>query len=554
MSMQESFERGHEQRIRTGKQPLKKDLLPKSMDTFEGMDVFRGHGPEEIKARIEAEHGSEHAKAFQTVLDVCEEIKYAGGRALLVGGSVRDEVLGATPNDFDVEVYGLTPERIESIARRHGKIQSVGKAFGIFILSNEGSTKIDLSLPRKDSISGESTNKFANADPYMSIKDAARRRDFTCNALAKNPLTGEIFDPFGGVADLQKRLLRVTDKERFPDDPVRVLRGAQFVARFGLRVDPDSYRIMSKLIPKIAKEPTERILPEWDKLLMKSDMPSMGLMFLRDVGVIDALYPELNDLQGTPQEFEWHPEGGVWIHNLMVVDAAARVAREQQLNQSNKRVVMYGALCHDLAKPSTTEWDFVRLRSRGHEPAGEKPTRAFLERIGMDKETIEKVVAIVKKHLWPGTTYRKHLKGEHISDGSLRKLATSLHPATIAELTFVAQADHEGRGPFLDPAHPEQFLLPFPYKAGVWVRQRAEQLGIYQQKPEPILQGRDLLTVGFKPSKKDGPKFGQIIALADQLRDEQGLTRDEILALIAVKNIDQALEALKTTLQTKTSA
>lgn len=540
--MPESFQSDHEQRLRRGKPPLSGERVPKQKEAGK-IPTYEGHRPEAYRSRVEAVHGPEFARSFETVLNVCRDVKKQGGRALLVGGSVRDEVLGEASNDFDLEIYGLEPEAVENIISQHGKVDAVGKAFGILILSNDESAKIDISLPRTDSKIAEGHKGFqTKADPQMSIWEAAKRRDFTFNALAKDPLTGEIFDPFGGIEDLRQRVLRVTDRERFADDPLRVLRGAQFVARFGLRVDEQSREIMAERVPELKQLSKERFLKEWDKLLLLADKPSLGLMFMHDLGVISQFYPELHALQATPQEFDWHPEGDVWVHTLMVVDTAAEVSRYYRLNQQTKRVVMWASLCHDLGKPPTTSFEEGRVRSRGHESAGEDPTRTLMQRLGMDKDTAQKVIAIVKDHLWPGAMYLKQKKGESVTDGAFRRLAERIAPATIAELTFTAEADHRGRGPFLDPTHIDQFILPDPFAAGEWVRRRAEEIGVYKEKPQPVFQGRDLIALGYKP----GRAFGTLIALGNDQRDTHGRTREELIDILRnCPTIEQAISALQ---------
>lgn len=509
--------------------PIKKEKLPKEKSEKNEMRIYQGASEMEFGERLEAMHSPDARKTYETVCEIARAIAAERGKVLLVGGCVRDEVLGIESKDFDIEVYGLTPDKVEEVARRFGRIDAVGRAFGILKLHTNTGFDIDISLPRKDSKIAEGHRGFeVKVDPHMSIKEAARRRDFTFNALAKDPLTGDIFDPFGGVEDLRTRTLRVTDRELFKDDPLRIMRAAQFVGRFGLRIDIESMQLMQSMLPELQSLPKERMREEWEKLLLKSARPSMGLQALLSIGVIGELYPELAGLETTPQEFEWHPEGDVWIHTLMVTDSGREIARSEQLDKETTRVVVWASLCHDLGKPATTTFEDGRLRSKAHEPAGEKPTRTFLEKVGLDKETIEKVVALVREHLWPSVQYINHQKGVEITDGAFRRVAKRIHPANIRELTYVAEADHTGRGPFFDAKHLDQFLLPDPYVAGKWVRDRAIELGIYRQPPKPIILGKDLLALGFKPGKD----FGEIIRLAEDCRNDFGMTREKIIEII----------------------
>jgi tRNA nucleotidyltransferase (CCA-adding enzyme) len=468
-------------------------------------------------------------------------VRDAGGRALLVGGAVRDEVLGMSSKDFDVEVYGLEPEAVEEIVGRFGAIKDVGKAFGILKLVDGEGPEIDISIPRTDSKMGEGHTGFdVKVDPRMSIKDAAKRRDFTFNALSKDPLTGEIFDPYGGVDDLRTRTLRVTDPERFRDDPLRLLRAAQFVGRFGLAAEPETLKLLRDMVPAMKEISVDRIRDEWDKLLLRSVRPSMGLTLLNNIGMVDAYYPELAALRGSEQEFEWHPEGDVWIHTLMVTDAAGEIMRRRQLSGDQARVLMLTALCHDLGKPLTAGFVDGRIRSHSHDTQGVAPTKAFLDRIGTRKKDIEKTVNLVREHIWPTAillNQRQNAdKRGKISAGAFRRLAKRLDPATIEELTYVVEADGLGVGPFLDPNHPEQLLMKtvdaYGLEAGRWVREKAEELGIYKVKPKPFVTGKELIQLGFQPSTTRGETFKIIMDLADDCRDLLGMEQLEVLRVL----------------------
>ncbi len=383
---QSRYQEIHEKNFETPPPRLQQESLPELVESGE-LKTYKGKSRKEFEEYIEALQGQEAKEGFQLACRFAEAVHESQGLALLVGGSVRDEVLGKASKDFDIEVYGLDAARVEEIASMFGKVDAIGKAFGILKVSGSDGIDLDISLPRTDSKIAEGHRGFeVKVDPNMSIIEAAKRRDFTFNALMKNPLTGEIFDPFNGVEDLRTRTLRITDSERFKDDPLRVMRAAQFIGRFGLTTDVKSLEEIQAMVPDLHELPKERFKEEWDKLLLKSDYPSMGMQALMQYGVINELYPELAAMSDTPQEFEWHPEGDVWVHTLMVVDEAARVARRHRLDTSQKRKVIYAALCHDLGKPDTTEFEGGRIRSKGHEPAGEEPTRSFLEKIGMDNQ------------------------------------------------------------------------------------------------------------------------------------------------------------------------
>lgn len=482
---------------------------------------------QQYDAWLRASGLEQQAETYQLTLQVARAVQAAGGRALLVGGSVRDMLVGVPAKDFDVEVYGVSAELVAELAGQLGKVSDVGKAFGILKLSANG-YDVDISLPRTDSKIGVGHRGFAvKTDANMSVADAARRRDFTINAMAADPLTGELFDPWNGRDDLRRRLLRVTDAERFQDDPLRVLRGLQFVGRFGLSIDPASAELMRQMVPQLAELPKERIGEEWKKLLLKSEKPSLGLAAGMALGVFHQLHPEFPPLAKTPQDPEWHPEGDVWVHSLKGVDAAADIVRREEVEQESALVVMLGTLCHDLGKATTTEFSNGRWRSHGHEPAGEEPTKKFLAQIGIEGSIRDKVARIVVNHLVPTMFYTDAVvKKRPVTDGAIRRLAKRIAPATIYELTLVAQADHYGRGPFPDPNFPAQLLLPEGrYPAGAWLRQRAEELGVERTQPVDLIKGRELLALGFLP----GVAIGNIIRLANDLRDNHQWTREMVL-------------------------
>jgi len=463
----------------------------------------------------------------QTVMEITKEIEELGGKAFLVGGSVRDMLLGKKPTkDIDIEVYGMQPGQIQEIVEKHGKVMDVGKSFGV-LKYYDGTLEIDFSLPRKDSKIGEGHRGFAvDTDPFMDIKEASRRRDFTINAMLYDPITEVLLDPFHGLADLENRVLRVVDKDTFAEDPLRVLRGIQFIARFELTIDADSIHVMEQVVPQLSELPKERIQEEWKKLLLKAMKPSMGLEAAFELGIIEKLHPELAELNETEQDSLWHPEGNVWLHTLLCMNAGAQIIHRENLCVREAFVIMLSILCHDLGKPETTIKKGDRISTPEHEPAGEKPTRAFLNQIGTDNETKEKVIPLVKNHLAPFSFYQAESRnGEKITDGVIRRLARRLYPATIYELILVAEADYMGKGTRLHNQDKN-------FKSGAWLIKRSQELKVDRDKPENIIAGKDLIAMGFSPGKI----FGRIIQTANKLRDEHEFSREKILNIIKKQN------------------
>ena len=497
------------------------------------------HNSDRVKQRLIEGGFLDEARAFEVVTSFAEVIKAAGGQALLVGGSVRDEIMGIPPKDYDIEVYGIQPDQLRQLSNSFGMVNEIGAAFGILKVQ-VGDIDIDVSLPRRESKTGNGHRDFSvSADPYMSIEEAARRRDFTFNALAKDILTGEIYDYFGGVDDIQHRILRITDVERFRDDPLRVLRGIQFIGRFGLKVDDDTSRIMREMRGELKHLPKERLREEWIKLFLRSRKPSLGLQAAMEWGIFHEMHPDVIELPNTVQEPDWHPEGNVWIHTLMVVDEAKKIVDEEQLKGTDALVVMLAAFCHDFGKPLTTQELDGRIRALGHEEAGAEPADKFLTEIGIEPSLRHQIANIVADHLKPSEFYRHDVQlGKPITDGAIKNLAKRIFPATLLQLVCVSKADHLGRGPFIDPNEPDKSFIPLEYPAGKWLLDRAEALEIFKEKPKPVLFGRDLIVLGFEP----GPAFGQAIQTAEDMHIK-GYTREDILSIIAM-NTDKTLEEI----------
>jgi tRNA nucleotidyltransferase (CCA-adding enzyme) len=494
----------------------------------------------------------EYAEAYEKVLEICRLVKEAGGEALLVGGSVRDIFFNKMPKDFDLEIYKLETDEIKEIVQKVGKVSEVGKAFGVLKIFLGNGIDIDVSLPRTDSKVDAGHKGFdVRTDPYMSIEDAARRRDFTMNSMAADPLTGKLNDPFNGLDDIRNRILKITDPERFQDDPLRVLRAVQFAGRFGMEIDKESLAIIQKMTPFLKELPRERILEEWEKLLVKSDKPSLGLSAGMLMGVFKELHPEFTVLTKTPQEKEWHPEGDVWMHTLMSVDEAAKISREYDLDEETAFVIMLSALCHDLGKQFTTEImekdGKIRITSHGHEQAGEEPTKKFLASIGADGQTRSKVVKLVANHLIPSAWFiDSTVRGQKISKGAFNRLAAKIHPATMRELALAAAADHRGRGPFANPENPNQLMMPENFPAGKWFIEKAREIGVEKSEPKDLIKGRDLFSFGFK---NPGPLWGEIIKLSNDLRDDKNFTKDMFFqALCDISDEHKAVAKLKSLL------
>jgi tRNA nucleotidyltransferase (CCA-adding enzyme) len=442
------------------------------------------------------------SEALARATAIAAAVRDAGGQALIVGGWVRDALMGIASTNVDVEVFGIAPDGLRMLLESFGRVEAVGESFQVYKLG-----PVDVSLPRRDSKAGRGHRAFVVVgDPDMSIDEAARRRDFTVNAISFDPLTAEYFDPFDGRGDLARRLLRAVDPATFPDDSLRVLRAVQFAARFDFVLEGGTAAICREI--PLDDLPAERVWGEIDKLLF-APRPSIGFALAMDLGVVARLFPELQALAGCQQEPEWHPEGDVWVHTLQVIDQARH--RIDDLPRPQQIAVMLGAVCHDLGKPATTAFIDGRIRSMDHEEQGVAPAMALLDRLKVHAidgyDVRAQVAGITAQHLKPGSWYKVR---DEVGDGAFRRLA---HKVDLELLARVAKSDCLGREPG-----------GFDCTAMDWFLQRARALGVEHRPPAPILLGRHLLALGLKP----GPRVGEILkAVYERQMDSQVTTLDE---------------------------
>ena len=455
-------------------------------------------------------------------------------RALLVGGFVRDALLGRATTDVDVEVYGVPRDRLLGLvaAMFPGRVNTVGRSFGVLKVHLAAQIDLDVSLPRSDSKTGAGHRGFTvQGDPFLDFAEASRRRDFTVNALACDPLTAEILDAHGGLRDLADGTLRAVDAGTFPDDPLRVWRAFQFVARLGFRLDPGTFGLLASMVRRgdLAELTRERVTDELKKLLA-ADRPSGGLELARLTGAMAATFPELQALAATPQDPEWHPEGDVWVHTLMVVDAAAAAAAGGRwgLREDEPLHVVIGALLHDLGKAGTTETVIKdgrpRIVSPRHEAAGETPARNVLSRLTFGEEAERAALAIVRWHLSPGSLFYAFERGEldeRSYANAVRKVLKRIHPVRWQVLLAACEGDWRGRG------------IPgvgsMPFEPGVRFAEAVAAKQLDAAPDKPLVLGRDALALGVPP----GPEIGRLIAAVEEARDRGEFTeRDDALSCL----------------------
>jgi tRNA nucleotidyltransferase (CCA-adding enzyme) len=434
------------------------------------------------------------------LLEIASDINREGGTIYLVGGWVRDFLLDLPCHDYDLEVYGLDMERLFNILMRHAKPNLVGKSFGVITMRIEG-LNFDFAFPRTENKTGPGHKGFAvTSDPSLTFAAASARRDFTINAMGIKIPDMEVIDPHGGQRDLRAKVLRHVSAA-FSEDPLRVLRAVQFAARFEFEIAPETQELCRRL--PLSELPAERIFGEFKKLLLKARRPSVGLEWMRKLGLL-SYFPELEALPGVQQEAEWHPEGDVWIHNNMVIDEAAKLRRDEY-GEFDNLALMLGALCHDFGKPAATVFSDGKWRSPAHDVRGEGPTRSFLERLTHETALVEEVVAFVREHLKPALLYNARAE---VKPSAIRRLALRVD---IEKLVRVARADHFGR------TTPDALARQFP--AGEWLLEQSRLLNVLDEKPKPFLTGKFLLGLGMKP----GPDMGKLIAESFELQLEGDL-------------------------------
>jgi tRNA nucleotidyltransferase (CCA-adding enzyme) len=395
---------------------------------------------------------------LQEASEVVSLVNQAGGKAFLVGGCVRDLLMYKAPKDVDIEVYGLQPDHLESTLAQLGKVDKVGKSFGVLKLRYKGQ-EFDVSIPRREQKTGKGYKGFiASPDPTMTLADAGRRRDFTINAIAMDPLTGHIYDPHNGVADLDAKLLRAVDERAFSEDPLRILRGAQFAARHLLTVHEETLALMRAATHELKDLPKERVHVEWKKLLTKGVEPSRGVNVLIKTGALEALHPELHALGS------YHLQDALHYLDLLV-------KREKGLTPVSREAVQIAMLLRHLGNAETVR-------------------RVAIDQLGAVKEVAAKVVALVQEA--DTVTRSEWLTGKPLGEGDIRRLAGRLRPATVEELALVVMS--------LDSVH--EWLVDF-----------AQRHDVHNGPTKPLLTGKHLSEMGVVQGPRVGALIKQVLEL-----------------------------------------
>ncbi len=447
-------------------------------------------------------------KILENILD---ELGSIGALPILVGGCVRDHFLNLPIKDYDIELFKIDSlDMVEKSLQKFGNVKQVGKSFGVLILSVDG-YDFDFALARTEKKVSQGHKGFeVNINPNMDFKTASLRRDFTINSIGYDYLKKEFLDPNNGIEDLKNGVLKHIKDDTFIEDSLRVYRAVQFCARFNLVLHKNTFNLCKNMVEENLLEelPKERIFEEFKKLFLKSIKPSIGLTLLKDLGVL-RYFPELKALDGCIQDKEYHPEGDVWVHTLMTLD---EMVKYKTGDEYRDLYLFYALFCHDLGKPFCTETtDEGRVTSHKHESLGVEPTISFLSRLTDEKKFIEKVVPLVKNHLAPFQLYK--------AESSIKAVKRLSLKCNIEDLCIVCLCDCKGR------TIPDKDKCD---KAITWVLSQAREMNISNEGLKPLVQGRDLINLGMKPSKE----FATILEYALNLQIDENLQKDEILEKI----------------------
>lgn len=425
-------------------------------------------------------------------------LEAVGGTPYLVGGVVRDHVMGidTVAKDYDVEVLGIPLCEMLKALKVFGKVDLVGKMYSVLKLRVKG-IEYDFSIPRSDIKIGTGHRGIqATSNPKLSFTEACKRRDLTINAMGYNLLTGELVDPYDGALDVKHKVLRAVDEDTFGEDPLRALRVMQFASRFGFVVEDRTSQIVEKLLPELLDLPKERVFIELEKLLLKSEKPSIGLQWAKRVGIVRTLWPELDVLSDCIQDPKWHGEGDVWEHTMLTVDEAAKL----RTGDDEDIVLMLSCLLHDIGKPECTEEVDGNIRSRGHEEAGARIADPFIDRLTSEIRLKEAILPLIREHLKPAILY----KSKKVSNKAIRKLALKVD---IPMLCRVSEADKRGR---ISERNSMLFIEWMKEKYATAVENHP--LGV-----TPLLKGKHLIELGMLPGKSFGPILAD--AFEEQLND-----------------------------------
>lgn len=424
---------------------------------------------------------------------IAEKVKEKGGTTYYVGGFVRDKLLGIENKDVDIEVHGIMPDTLKDILKELGTPLEYGKDFGIFSLANEN---IDIAMPRRERNTGVGHRDFdIEVDPFIGVKEAARRRDFTINSLMQDVLTNEIVDSFDGLYDLENKLIKHVDDSSFVEDPLRVFRACQFAARFNFKIAKETIELCKTIDVKSLSK--ERVEEELIKALLKSNNPSIFFNELDNMEKLDYWFTEIKELQGVVQDKIYHPEGDVYIHTMKSLDEACKYLDKVK----NPYCFMMFTLCHDLGKIDTTFTKDGRIHSYGHEEKLDK-AKKLVKRISNKNGLYKYLMNMIPLHMKPNQLF---------AFNAGKKATNKMYDEAIAkeDLLYFAFIDHPLKEDSLDNS-----------KRYIYLKERLNYY--FETMLKPYVTGDDLIESGITPDTdfKDALAYAHKLRLANVRKDD----------------------------------
>jgi len=441
-----------------------------------------------------------------------------GGELYRVGGSVRDELLGVATEDQELDylVRGITPEELENILIGFGRLELVGKSFGVYKFHPKGSdTAVDIAFPRRERSLGPGHREFAvEWDWRLEVEKDLLRRDFTINAMARDVRDDRLVDPCDGRRDLEDRLLRMMFPEAFEEDPLRVLRGVRFTIRFGLNVDPATREAMKEAAPLLETISAERVQEELTKILMQCERPSGAFVMMREIGALERILPELDRCAGVDQN-EYHPDD-VFVHSIKTCDCAPR----------DNLAVRWAALLHDIGKVDmkrtlSDEKLGDRVVFYGHQLASADDAARILKRLRYSNAFVKRCEHLIRHHMFD---YEPAWKAS-----TVRRFIRRVGEENLSDLFELRRADAASRDPGSDAQGLEELESRIRHEIDSRHTIRVEDLAV---------DGRDVIREG---GVEAGPEVGKILAeLLDAVLEDPALNdRETLLGLVRRRSRDQ---------------
>jgi poly(A) polymerase len=431
-------------------------------------------------------------------ISVIRTLREAGHPAYLVGGCVRDVILGREPDDYDVTTRA-TPEEV---MRLFPETYAVGAQFGVVLVPSPDKTfTVEVATFRSDE--GCSDGRRPDSVRYsQDVHEDVERRDFTINGLLLDPLNNEVLDFVGGRKDIEEKILRtIGDPElRFTEDKLRLLRAVRFAARLGYEIEPATFAAIRKLAPQIHQVSRERVADELNKMLTEG-RARQAFELLDATGLLAEVLPEISAMKGVAQPPQYHPEGDVWLHTLLLLENLPQPG----LGKQGSRTQAWGALLHDVGKPPTFRDAPDRIRFDGHVEVGVKMAADICRRLRLSNSDTEQILALIQHHM-------------RFSD------LPRMKESTLKKFLRLPQIEEHIEQHRLDcvASHGDLSLYEF-------AREKLANIPPEKMRPTPLLTGEDLIQQGYVP----GPRFKEILAAVEDAQLEGSLQfKEQALAWV----------------------